>query len=117
MVDLVPPQDISPRRNVDFNLGSTSSVCDLRIAVGARVHTKTHFVTAASNSKRLFGTGRNTKGINGTVQEVVVDRSGKVAKTSLSVTWELAGEGKEGHSVCAARRPAMHHRYLGPRPG
>jgi hypothetical protein len=63
--------------------------------VCARVHTKTHFVTAASNSKRLFGTGRNTKGINGTVQEVVVDRSGKVAKSSLSVTWELAGEEKE----------------------
>lgn len=62
---------------------------DPRRRVGAVVHAKATIVTNIAQCARLYGSQAKTKFINGTVVEVIVDRSTGRASTFLKVEWVM----------------------------
>jgi hypothetical protein len=65
---------------------------DAKRVVGARVHTKAHFVLAEADAKRKFGSLWNSKLLNGTVIAVDTINTAKRVSVFLDARWELPGE-------------------------
>jgi Transposase IS4 len=67
---------------------------DARRVIGARVCTKSIFVTARAECARQFGSAASSKYVDWTVLEVIVERPNGRAHTSLNVNWDFPSGAK-----------------------
>lgn len=63
-----------------------ASATDPRRVEGAQVHAKARFVKSLVACRRWFG---NTAFVDGIVQQVLVDRSGRRANTTFNIEFDL----------------------------
>jgi hypothetical protein len=78
-----------PRRHSPSRAVATSPKTDAKRRVGARVHAKANFTMYESDARRTFGSAWNTHLVSGTVESAHYDDSGKGARVSVAVMWDL----------------------------